>query len=1192
MRLKKLEIYGFKSFADKTVMVFDDGITGVVGPNGSGKSNISDAVRWVLGEQSAKSLRGAKMEDVIFGGTEKRRALNYCEVSLVFDNEDGSLPIDFAEVQVTRRVYRSGDSEYSINKSPCRLKDVIDLFRDTGIGKEGYSIIGQGRIDNILSIKSEDRRNVFEEAAGITKFKARRSEAQRRMEHTSQNLERIGDILEEIEKRLPGLEQQAKTAKQYTQLMQELKVLEANVFLSRHRQLQDDIAKSETQLATDQASAQALEQEREELSGRSALEEDEQNTLDALLRQLNETLIELTRAAQIHQGEAGILKERIESSKNELERLAKEDASAGSDEELARMQIQAEEENIKRLLHELNAFTARMAEQEAKVQAAEQQVFALEEENERTKEQMIASFGRLTDVKATTARLTATKESVERQLASLNESTQGQTNALAAAQNEAQQAQEQMDQACAKLEEYKQASASLSGKQAALLSQVSQEEDAISKISGALLQGQSRLKMLEQMRRDYDGYQNSVKEVLKRFANDPAIDGVVASLITVPKELERAIEMALGGAMQNIVCQREEDAKRMIDVLRQNRLGRATFLPLSAVRPRTLAPNERDALNTPGCIGVASELIKYDEKYKNIIENLLGRTVIARDLDSGIHIQRKGRHAFRLVTLEGDMMHSGGSMTGGSTQSRTTSLLSRQREIEEHQQAVARLEARLAEGKAQLARTKDAQAQLAQELKATNALVHEGDLDVLRASAALDSARQSLAQCKERMQSVSLEKERMLDSIKEITDELQRIQRAAGEAETASTTTQQDIAQRNEVIRQARDALEVCRDELAALGLERAAAEAKLDTARREMQRGERSVEQMGQTKLVRERAKTGLALRIENDQNALAAAEQLAQNAQAELETTKQAHDEAQQKRNLCQQRLKALNERSESVRSQIESLRDGIHRAQLRLERWRDEFAQIQDRLWERHELSFALAKELYDESIDIKAAKGRSDSIRASIRQMGMVNLAAVQEYDENKERFDGLDKQRKDLETAQRDLEKIIADLTKEMEVLFRSQFSLINDNFGKTFKKLFEGGTAMLRLQDEKDCLNCGIDIIAQPPGKKLQLLSLLSGGERALTAIALLFSMLTIRPSPFCILDEIEAALDEANVVGFAKYLQEYATDTQFIVITHRKGTMEHCDSLYGIAMEEKGISRMVSVQLSEIDQENLEEPA
>lgn len=1189
MRLKRLEIYGFKSFADRVEMVFPDGVTGVVGPNGSGKSNITDAVRWVLGEQSAKTLRGAKMEDVIFGGTQTRKAQAYCEVSLVFDNEDGALPVSFAEVMITRRVYRNGDSEYCLNKAPCRLKDIVDLLRDTGIGKEGYSLIGQGRIDEILSVKSEERRNVFEEAAGITKYKARRAEAERRMENTNQNLERVEDILGEIGGRLPDLERQAADARRYRRLTDELRRLEISSFAYNHDRLTGNLEQVDGQIAETEAQMQAARAKEE--AGRRERAEMEQGILDAdaRLSALHARVLEDTRSAQIQEGDANLLRERIASAKKEAERLAQEKEKDESQRSALARQQQESRGKQEKYARDLAEIRARIRDLEGQAEEAAQDVAAREETIERGKEEMIRSFNALSDVKSAQARLAATREGLQARLDALENGAQERAGALEAASAEREKAEALLRAAQETCGELEGARDRAMDRQAALQVESQQLGVNIQRTAGALREAQSRLKMLEQMQRDYEGYQNSVREVLRRFRGAPGLYGVVAGLLRVPKEIERAVEMALGGAMQNLVCAREEDAKVMIEYLRQNRMGRATFLPLSSVRGRVLSPAERQVLQMDGCLGLASELVGYDERFRPVAENLLGRTVIARDLDAGIAIMRAGRHAFRLVTLAGDVMHSGGSMTGGSVSARSTSILSRQREIDEHRAAVETLKSR---GEALQARVESIGGDLAraqEEVAQARERAHQQDIAVAREQERVKRAGDAEEAARDRQQKAALEQEQLRDSIGEIDEEIQRMDARTGSAERASATTQEDIARMTAELVQRRETLEDLRAHLAEARATEAGRQAEWEMAQRDEKRFQGSEQELRAAAAIRERSRNALLERMAADEGRLAEKQAALARLREALAAQNETLEAESRAREALRGRIADLEARLEGERTRAAQAQESLHRLQLAQGRWTAELKQLQDRIWERYELTLETARPECDPDYDEAASRGRIDELRREIRGLGAVNVGALDEYEETRGRYDDMERQRADLRKAQRDLQEILDELQKKMEEQFAEQFQRINEHFARTFTRLFGGGTAKLQLQDEKNVLTCGIDIVAQPPGKKLQLLSLLSGGERALTAIAILFAMLEIRPSPFCILDEIEAALDEANVANFADYLKQYSRDTQFIVITHRKGTMERCDALYGVAMEEKGVSRMVSVQLRDLE-EQLEE--
>ncbi len=1184
MRLKKLEIYGFKSFADRVEMSFESGITGVVGPNGSGKSNISDAVRWVLGEQSAKTLRGGKMEDIIFGGTEKRKKLAWCEVILTFDNEDRALPIDFSEVAVMRRVYRNGDSEYMINRNTCLRRDIVELFRDTGIGKEGYSLIGQGRIDEILSVKSEERRQVFEEAAGIVKYKTRKNEAEKRLENTSQNLARVQDIIAELESRIEPLREQSAAAREYLQLRDELKGLELNVFLLRSDRYDARIKElRETVETLGESIAQAEARQAQETEKREQTQQ-ELSGLESQAAEARELVQSLIREVEAREGAAGVLRERIAASEREKARFESLLAEANEGEDGIRRRISDTRIRLENETREAEEAKGRLQVMEDELTLLNDRLVEREQQVEALKSERIDAINRLSDVKSEQSRLKAMENALVSRLDSLadEDETSGE---------ELQQLTEEANHAETLLAEAQKTKAALDQELTDIqqaLSDISAQADGHStRQRTALSQKQeaaSRLKVLEEMQRDYEGYQHSVKQVLmqaKRLPNS-GVHGVVANLISVPRELERAVDMVLGNALQNLVVDREEDAKRMIDYLRNNRLGRATFLPLTSVRGRTLSREEREVLKMEGCVGLASELITYDPKYKGVVDSLLGSTVIARDLDCGIHIQRAGRHAFRLVTLEGDVMHSGGSMTGGSVQSRVTSLLSRDREIAEHKEQLTRLNSELNSLAESIRALEEQRTQLKQQRTELYEKVRQQEIACAREEAHLTSASEALEAQRDRLSRSQSEADRMRQQLADVQEELQKLStRQQGEEKT-------DADQQNEIIR--------LNGEITALR-EDVAAKRKIVTDERIVQAArERGLTALSadlnrmtgeHTDLARERDDSQRALTeaidaLTADQGRLEEDLSLLADYRRQLTEARTAFSRTDGDRTAAQGRLKEIADALDLLRGDLDDFTDRQHKADMQLSRVEAEFKQLTDRIWEDYELTYAGAEEFRTEGFKLSESEKRISVIRQRIRSLGSVNVGAVDEYRQTLTRFEELTAQKDDLTKAQVDLSSIIEDLLKKMEVQFKTQFEALNRNFQETFVNLFGGGRAELQLSDPKDVLNCSIEVVAQPPGKKLQMLSLLSGGERALTAIAILFAMLKLKPTPFCFLDEIEAALDDANIDNFADYLRTYSSNTQFVVVTHRKGTMERCDALYGVAMEEKGVSKMVSVKMSE----------
>lgn len=1184
MKLKKLELYGFKSFAQRTEIVFDEGITGIVGPNGSGKSNIGDAVRWVLGEQSAKTLRGASMSDVIFNGTQKRKPLSYCEVSLVFDNDDHALAMEAAEVMVTRRVYRNGESEYYLNRTACRLKDVVDLFRDTGIGKEGYSIIGQGRIDEILSRKSEDRRQVFEEAAGIVKFKARKEEADKKLQRTLENLERVDDILDELTKRLKPLEEQSRNARVYLELSTELKDLDLNLFLIRSDRARARLSELESELLTVQT---ILADTESNLTDKTTRRDETQNRIDQLEEAITKARTELMECAEhVHESQKKLsaLQSRRETRSENRQRIVREQEEA--QERLAEIEkdhvrIQADVEKQHSLIADAEQILRATQEAAEKAQAKEKEADAA---LEAQKAAVIDQMNRLSDVRNDKTRLNTMQAQMETRLTEIEESSgalQEQEaalrEALTAVEKQMETENQHQQQCQEKLAQARQASDEADTAYANLRADVEKQ-------SADMQAAASRHNVLTEMTRDMEGYNMAVRRAMT-YAKQrglTGVKGVLAQLMTVPQAYETAIDMALGAAQQNIVTDTEETAKELINYLRQNRLGRATFLPMSAIRGKTLYGNERNALKLPGCLGVASELVQCAPEYRGIVENLLGRTVIADNLDHGIPIMRAGNHAFRLVTLEGDVMHSGGSMTGGSAQSKVSNLLSRERELKE-------LTAKLQTGRAELDKCRQEltqRQQAAQEKRqkvsdAVNAL-HQQEIAVAREQARRESVSADLNTHLQRMQETEQARVQLHQSLEDIRQQLETIEHQRTGAQGDQSAMEQKTIEMQNALVKARaeasaenDRLMVRTLQLSDLrhglsDLERDEAHAQQDQAQilREQERREQLLHEMDELDAIDEND-----MKREEAESARRQKEQLRQESAAQA---------IEQRRSQAQSDLRDILSDMENLHEAYNRDSEKLHKTELAKARIEGDQKNLQNRIWDTYKLTYAGAEEFRRTPFDEKESDCRAAELQGQIRALGTVNVGAVEEYAETKARVDDLTAQQQDLKRAEMDLRELIERLLIQMRSTFVENFSKMQGYFAETFTRLFGGGHAELKLMDPDDPLNCGIEVNAQPPGKKLQLLSLLSGGERALTAIAILFAMLKLKPTPFCILDEIEAALDDANIGYYADYLKEYSKGTQFIVVTHRKGTMERCNSLFGVAMEEQGVSRMVSVSLQD----------
>ena len=1184
MRLTKLEINGFKSFARKTELQFSPGITAVIGPNGSGKSNISDAVRWVLGEQSARALRGSKMEDVIFAGTEQKKAQAYCEVSLTFDNADQKLPVPFSEVAVTRRAYRSGDSEYCLNGNPCRLRDIQDMFRDTGIGKDGYSNISQGKVDEILSNKSNDRRVALEEAAGVMRYRVRKEEAGRKLDNTQKNLERIEDILEELSDRLGPLEEQSATARRYLKLRDELKDYEVNLFLyqyERYNERLSAIVQAMEQMQQEQSVAEATEQT---LLAECATLEEQVRALDTALTEHQNALLSMLSGVEAHVGESNVLLERREHGKQEIERVKREREAAKTrcetlESALAQMQAgDAEEAAIQRLDAEIETSNANLCDWDQQVTAAEALV-------EKLKNDIMEALNRLSDAKSSLSRYEAMTTAFENRLDAIAQEAERHQTVQDTLERERISAQEEYDEKERLHQNAVNDFASAQQNRAKLQAEsqrVREEHHALEQKNGAL---QSRQHVLREMAKSREGYYASVKNLMRDTSRDAklssAVIGVVAELIRVPKEYEQAITMVLGSSMQNIVTPTAEDAKYVIEYLRRNDYGRATLLPLSILRQNRLRREEEAYLDTPGCIGVASRLVDADQRISGAIEFLLGRTVIVRDMDSGIALKKRSGGAFHIATLEGDIISTGGSMSGGSRQKQAFSLLGRERELAEigetlqkYEKELHRLEADCTEKEKQLLLSdvqidafRDAQQKL--------------QIEVATQKEKLEIIRRDQETAIEKQKALDEETQQIRENLAEIEHEKQTASSLQNDIESGNATTKEDVFCAQKALLELREQREKSNTALTEQRVRRMALEKERDAVTQEQNRLEK--EKQAAMALVTESENTLSSLNAQMDA-VNAAIEKMQQNIsgeQADVTAQKDAQKALEEERTRLSSTLSELRNQRENAIASSRELSDRLHKQEMQKSRMEMELTGMQDHIWEEYELTYENALPLRHE-IAIGSTNSRIAEIKTEIRELGDVNLASIEDYKSVYERHTALSAQWEDLCHAKADLETLIVELTQTMQTEFNKKFAIIQENFTEVFSKLFGGGHADLRLADENDVLNCDIDIIAQPPGKKLQLLSLLSGGERALTAIALLFAMLQLKAPAFCVLDEIESSLDEVNVSRFAGFLKTYSSETQFIIITHRKGSMEVCNSLYGVSMEEKGISKIVSAKFGE----------
>ena len=1189
MRLKKLELYGFKSFPERTEIVFKEGITAIVGPNGSGKSNIADAVRWVLGEQSAKTLRGASMQDVIFGGTQRRKPLSYCEVSLVFDNEDKSLPLDYAEILVTRRVYRSGESEYFLNRSACRLKDVVDLFRDTGIGKEGYSIIGQGRIDDILSRKGEDRRQVFEEAAGIVKFRARKEEADRKLARTQENISRVDDLLEELKKRLGPLEEDAKNARVYLDYSARLKVLDLNLFLVRSDKMEAKLRENDLDLQNVRTVVVQTEDTLKEKTAERDLRQAEIQDLDGKITAAHTAQMEGMET--VHRAETAVreIAERRERRQEDRQRIEEEIQSA--DERIAELDALAAESGDGSETR--SATLDKLTEQLEKAKKEEEKARAEEEKREQTLEEhksaMLDAINRRAAALSNQTRLTTMISTMETRLEELTVSCEEMRRTGETLEAAVEDAKKRLN---AETKEQERLAASLQEARAGLDAADAEVIDARAAYDRKLAEMrdmESRQKILDEMSREMEGYSQSVRRVMHRAQeeNDRRVRGPLSRLITVPKEYETAMDMVLGASQQHVVVENEETAKELIEFLRENRLGRATFLPLTSVKPRLLTPQEQETLSMPGCLGVASDLVQCEDQYRDIVENLLGRTVVAKDLASGIPIMRKGGHTFRLVTLKGDVMHSGGSMTGGSVSSGSVNLFTRERELKElteklsaGQDELERLLRQMQDGQKRKDTLKERSADALEQL-------HQQEIAVARETERLQNAEDENRTHGMRLSESEAAREQLMESMMQIREQLSMANDSTEQTDKTREEMEAQTGELQQALTEARGAAEACAQETLRLTLEVNDLRHELETLQRDRVRYEQDRKRMTAEQERRRKQLADMETAETADQAATAEAEKKLELDRLEQAARENISHALEEDRAAKQEHLKELLTDIEGLYQTNQRDNDRIHRLELSRARTEGDLKALRERIWNTYEITYAGAEEFrVKEGFNLTEADREAAQLSAEIRALGPVNVRAVEEYADTRARCDEMIAQREDLEKAEKDLRDLISRLLTSMKETFTEQFALLQGYFSETFVRLFGGGHAELILMDPNDPLNCGIEINAQPPGKKLQLLSLLSGGERTLTAIAILFATLKLKPTPFCILDEIEAALDDANIGYFADYLAEYSESTQFVVITHRKGTMERANGLYGVAMEEQGVSRMVSVSLQDYKDE------
>ena len=1185
MYLKALEIQGFKSFPDKTVLNFGEDITAIVGPNGSGKSNISDAIRWVMGEQNSRQLRGAKMEDVIFGGTEKRRAMGFAQVTLVIDNTEHIFNRDEAEVAVTRRYYRSGESEYYINKQSVRLKDVNELFMDTGMGREGYSIIGQGKIDEILSVRSDDRREVFEEAAGISKYRHRKEESERKLQRTEENLVRINDKITELELQVEPLRKQAETAKKYLVLRDELRTLEISVWLENLQKLKADRLKLQADFETAQADQKKAQDELDRVYAQAEECSRLLHENDCAAEEKRGRISALESAIGEHESAAAVARTTAQHHAETIERMDREMSESRSRTESLHEQMQV--------------MARRMEEIDASARTLENEIAALCEEMRGSSDAAAAAAAQLEQLRRREAQevagaaqaqaelsaITAGSDEIAQRTAELTEELTQSEEKLTQTRREAAQNEKELQSA---REEEQAAANIIGGHSLKMEGRQRRAKESIEQKNQLSLQEKTisdRIRLLSEMEKEYEGFSKAVKIVM-RAAEARTLSGIhgpVGNLIHTDKDCSVAIEIALGGALQHIVVDTKNDGKNAIGLLKQRDGGRATFLPLDTIRGRSLRENGLE--NEYGFVGIASELVRCDGRYGSVIENLLGATVVVEDLDCGIQMAKRHDNRFRIVTLDGQVINAGGSMTGGSV-SRNAGILSRSGELEQLHKKLKKIQSQLQDATL-LAESANRELQKAQyELEVARDQQRQANDRVLTMEGRKNHYDMLIESLEQQQESLHIQKENLQKRSTDDAGRMDTIRRTIADFTARAEETREEIEMLQRRQETARQGLGEMTDRLTEKKAQQAALSAEGESARRSMEDLSRLRESLEGEHTDRE----SLRAQMEQAMAQARAEEERQQQEARELRGGIEEHRQALQK--LSEEKMALETRRSQTDRlsrtcnDTLLNCEREVTRLEGKLNGSALEEKQILDKLWERYELSHSDAQALRVELESVPKATRRIGELNREIKGLGAINIGAIEEFDRVNTRYTYLSDQRNDVEKAKEELLGIIEEITKQMTEIFATQFEILKQSFQETFLELFGGGRATLELEDENDILRCGIEIKAQPPGKQLKTLSLLSGGEKAFVAIALYFAILKVHPTPFCVMDEIEAALDESNVVRYARYMRRIAGKTQFIVITHRRGTMEEADVLYGITMQERGVSTVLTANLNELSKE------
>lgn len=1181
MYLKSIEVQGFKSFANKIIFEFHNGITGIVGPNGSGKSNVADAVRWVLGEQKVKQLRSSNMQDVIFSGTETRKPQGFASVAITLDNADHKLAIDYDQVTVTRRVYRSGESEYLINGSACRLRDVHELFYDTGIGKEGYSIIGQGQIDKILSGKPEERRELFDEAAGIVKFKRRKAIAQKKLENEKQNLIRVTDILSELEKQVGPLKKQSEAAREYLRLKEELKKEDVNQFLQETEGMKSQLKETGEKEAIVNGDCEEARKASEHIRVEYEAFDSRLAQLEVQANDARTALSEAHMKKSTLEGRINVLNEQINTEKMNAEHIGKRISAIHGEIEEKKAASQVHEDHRGEIAGQVKEAMDKLATAEEELRKADEEIHSLDERIEAGKTSMIDSLNEK-------ASLTVRQQRYETMLEQVNVRRSEVCQKLLKFKSDESERDGQLD-------DFKECLEEIEGTLSGLL-----KEQELTALKSEELSGEvrrlgrnrnekqqeyqtrySKLESLKNIAERYEGYGGSIRRVMEARDRSRGIHGVVADLITVPQKYEIAVETALGGAIQNVVTDSEQTAKQLIEYLKKNRYGRATFLPLTSIGNRNAFQQEQ-ALKEPGVLGLANSLVGADEQYQGLLKYLLGRVVVVDSIDNAIALANKFKHSLRIVTLEGELLSAGGSMTGGAFKN-TSNLLGRKREIEELEGLCLKVAADSERIEKELRKNDELLSESQAKLEALKTSIHETHLRENTVSMSISAVEAKKEEIKESYGDLERENAQLEQQLMDIGKSQEELKGEALRLEGANQELNSRLDTNQERMEEARAAREARAKTLSGVQLEASGLKQKDDFEMENIRRVKEEINRLKEELLSLSSGTANSDLAIEERLSEIAGLKEEIDCAIKNANAFELLIGEKASERESMAKQQKELFEKREELSQRMNRLDKELFRLESQKDKLEERMEALVNYMWDEYELTYSSTLELKGEVEEpLSEIKRRIGLLKEDIRKLGGVNVNAIEDYKEVSERYEFLKTQHEDLMTAEETLLKIIGELDAGMRKQFEEKFHEIRTEFDKVFRELFGGGRGTLALVEDEDILEAGIQIISQPPGKKLQNMMQLSGGEKALTAIALLFSIQNLKPSPFCLLDEIEAALDDSNVDRYAKYLHKLTKYTQFIVITHRHGTMVAADRLYGITMQEKGISTLVSVNLIE----------